>query len=58
MIGDSDIDVTAGRNAGCRTVLLVKDGQARSGSADVVAASLVQAVHGILHWEMGVDQGT
>jgi D-glycero-D-manno-heptose 1,7-bisphosphate phosphatase len=60
MIGDSDIDVEAGKNAGCKTVrLLAKnetlDESGRHGAtrncADIVAPSLLDAVRQILHWE-------
>lgn len=54
MIGDSDVDIAAGRNAGCRTVRLVgsspEEDQAVTFdiSADVVARSLPEAIHRIL----------
>jgi len=48
MIGDSDIDVEAGKNAGCRTARILKSDQIASGSADVLAQSLLLAVHQIL----------
>jgi len=48
MIGDSEIDVEAGRNAGCKTVLLVSRGGTGWGNADVVATSLLEAVQRIL----------
>jgi histidinol-phosphate phosphatase family protein len=48
MIGDSEIDVEAGRNAGCRTVRILKDGEAKNGAADVFARSLLDAVHKVL----------
>ncbi len=48
MIGDSDIDVEAGKNAGCRTARIVKSDQVANGSADVLAQSLLLAVHQIL----------
>lgn len=48
MIGDSEHDVQAGQNAGCKTVQVVADGQSASRSADLVAASLLDAVHKIL----------
>ena len=53
MIGDSDIDVEAGRNAGCKTARLLADADSQerchSGTrapnpADIVAASLLDAV--------------
>lgn len=57
MIGDSDIDILAGKNAGCKTARLSVDG-AREGdskwdcncreTADIVAPSLLDAVHQIL----------
>jgi histidinol-phosphate phosphatase family protein len=48
MIGDSDKDVRAGRNAGCRTARLLEHADARSGDADVFASSLLQATRQIL----------
>jgi len=48
MIGDSEIDVQAGRNAGCRTARLLELEDARTGDADVFAPSLLQATRKIL----------
>jgi D-glycero-D-manno-heptose 1,7-bisphosphate phosphatase len=48
MIGDSDIDVQAGRNAGCRTARILRKDQAAVDLADVFARSLLDAVHQIL----------
>jgi histidinol-phosphate phosphatase family protein len=52
MVGDSDVDVFAGRAAGCRTVLVEYPGSAhkRGGSArpDVLAGDLTGAVEGLL----------
>lgn len=48
MIGDSDIDVVAGKNAGCKTALLVTNHATEDGSADVIATSLLEAIHQIL----------
>jgi D-glycero-D-manno-heptose 1,7-bisphosphate phosphatase len=59
MIGDSDIDIQAGRNAGCRTVrVTVNNATARMSSikdatlldADITAASLYEAVPQILKY--------
>jgi D-glycero-D-manno-heptose 1,7-bisphosphate phosphatase len=47
MIGDSDIDVQAGINAGCRTARILRGDQAAI-DADVFAQSLLDAVHQIL----------
>jgi D-glycero-D-manno-heptose 1,7-bisphosphate phosphatase len=49
MIGDSEIDVEAGRNAGCKTVRLLESAEG-GGKADVVAASLLDAIHDILRY--------
>jgi D-glycero-D-manno-heptose 1,7-bisphosphate phosphatase len=49
MIGDSDIDVGAGRNAGCRTVRIVEGDEV--GCADLFAPSLFEAVHKVLALE-------
>lgn len=43
MVGDSDSDVNAGKNAGCKTVRLVQPGEAHSGGADLFAKSLRDA---------------
>jgi D-glycero-D-manno-heptose 1,7-bisphosphate phosphatase len=60
MIGDSDIDIEAGRNAGCKTVRLVAtneiaDKAGRRGDtangADIVAPSLLGAIRQILSEE-------
>src|SRR5208282_6807522 len=50
MIGDSAHDVEAGRNAGCNTARLIMDEQSIDGDADVVAPSLLAAVHKILQF--------
>jgi len=57
MIGDSDSDVEAGRNAGCKTALLVNGDPTHTGNADIVAPSLLEAVHKILRWGMIGDRG-
>lgn len=51
MIGDSERDVGAGRNAGCKTVRLTGNAQSARGGADVFASSLLDAVHKILQRE-------
>jgi len=51
MIGDSEIDVAAGRNAGCRTARVITEGERAVGSADVVAQSLPDAIRQILQLE-------
>ncbi len=52
MIGDSEIDVEAGRNAGCKTVRLLENAEG-GGNADVVAASLLDAIQDILRYHEG-----
>jgi D-glycero-D-manno-heptose 1,7-bisphosphate phosphatase len=47
MIGDSKLDVQAGRTAGCNTALLTED-ESVEGRADVLASSLLDAIHKIL----------
>jgi D-glycero-D-manno-heptose 1,7-bisphosphate phosphatase len=51
MIGDSDIDVAAGRNAGCKTARLMRGDKAVIGNPNVVAQSLLDAIHKILQLE-------
>jgi histidinol-phosphate phosphatase family protein len=58
MIGDSDRDMEAGRRAGCRTARILKSDHAGSGVADVIAQSLLNAVHQILLLEsIPIDNG-
>ena len=58
VIGDSDIDMEAGRNAGCRTARLLDEtgegtdaDQSARNSGVLVANSLLDAVRQILHYE-------
>jgi len=51
MIGDSDIDVEAGKNAGCKTARLLKKSEIATGRPDVTARSLLGATHQILRCE-------
>jgi histidinol-phosphate phosphatase family protein len=48
MIGDSEKDVEAGRRAGCRTARILRADLSADGKADVIARSLLEAVHQIL----------
>lgn len=50
MIGDSDSDIEAGRNASCRTARIGKSASVRR-SADLFATSLLDAVHQLLKLE-------
>jgi phosphoglycolate phosphatase-like HAD superfamily hydrolase len=67
MIGDSDIDVEAGKNAGCKTARLLTEnetvdartsGPAASSSADVIASSLPDAIGQILQREKAAAGST
>lgn len=58
MIGDSDIDIEAGKNAGCKTAHLLDEtgedadtDQSGRNSGALVANSLLEAVSQILHYE-------
>jgi D-glycero-D-manno-heptose 1,7-bisphosphate phosphatase len=51
MIGDSEKDVEAGRRAGCRTARILRPDISVDGNADVLARSLLEAVHQILRLE-------
>jgi len=51
MIGDSEIDIEAGKSAGCRTVRLLECDSSADAKADVVAPSLREAIHAILRLE-------
>jgi histidinol-phosphate phosphatase family protein len=48
MIGDSETDVRAGRNAGCMTARIASDGTIESTEADVVGPSLSAVITQIL----------
>ena len=48
MIGDSDIDVAAGRSAGCKTVHLMQNPEENTTEADVISTSLLDALSRIL----------
>jgi D-glycero-D-manno-heptose 1,7-bisphosphate phosphatase len=48
MIGDQAIDITAGKNAGCRTVHLLTGKDEPVAYADFVAIDMVQAAEYIL----------
>jgi D-glycero-D-manno-heptose 1,7-bisphosphate phosphatase len=59
VIGDSDIDILAGKNAGCKTARLSTQNQAEGEpgscssllvSADIVAPSFLNAIHQILQF--------
>lgn len=47
MVGDSDSDLLAGKNAGCRTVRIVRSGASTEVASDLVAQSLIEAVQAI-----------
>lgn len=51
MIGDSAADVGAGKNAGCRTVLLSPHANSSASAPDFVAQSLLDATQKILELE-------
>jgi D-glycero-D-manno-heptose 1,7-bisphosphate phosphatase len=57
MIGDSDIDVEAGRSAGCKTVRIVKRHEVGSGGADLFAQSLLSAARKILQLDSVIFNG-
>ncbi|SRR5258708_2365051 len=48
MMGDSDIDVKAGKSAGCKTVRIAPRDAVENNDADLSAQSLLDAVHQIL----------
>jgi D-glycero-D-manno-heptose 1,7-bisphosphate phosphatase len=58
MIGDSEHDVEAGRSVGCRTARLIADGKSPVGGANVVASSLLDAVHKLLEIQTGLPATT
>ncbi len=57
MIGDSDADVAAGKNAGCKTVLIGRRESSTANRPDLLADSLLQATERIFESE-GLSQAT
>jgi D-glycero-D-manno-heptose 1,7-bisphosphate phosphatase len=64
MVGDSDIDIQAGKNAGCKTARVVGPGEKNlaadkdahnSNCAEVTASSLLDSVQQILIWDAGKE---
>jgi D-glycero-D-manno-heptose 1,7-bisphosphate phosphatase len=62
MIGDSETDVEAGKNAGCKTARLTATNDTfdeaerhpiTPSRADIVAVSFLDVIRQILHWERG-----
>jgi len=43
IVGDSDIDVQAGKNAGCRTIRVLRQGMTVGNAADLTVGSLLEA---------------
>ena len=54
MIGDSDTDIDAGKNAGCRTVRVLRTDETVNGKANLIAQSLLDATQQILECEKSV----
>jgi D-glycero-D-manno-heptose 1,7-bisphosphate phosphatase len=50
MIGDSEIDMQAGANAGCKTARVLCKSEV-SGHVDITASSLLDSVRQILEWD-------
>ena len=50
MIGDSEIDMQAGVNAGCKTARVLSKSEA-SDAVDITASSLLDSVRQILEWD-------
>ncbi len=58
MIGDSDIDIAAGLNSGCRTIRLFTDDAIPKEKSDLTASSLRDAVGKIMASEIGEGSRT
>ena len=48
MVGDSDIDIQAGKAAGCRTLRILRNGVSPEITADLSARSLFEAAHELM----------
>jgi len=51
MIGDSDVDVLAGKKAGCKTVLISNADSPGKNQAELQAGTLLEAAHRVLELE-------
>jgi D-glycero-D-manno-heptose 1,7-bisphosphate phosphatase len=51
MIGDSEKDMEAGRRAGCKTAKIAPETECLASKADIVAGTLLAAVHKILAFD-------
>lgn len=50
MIGDSEVDVQAGRSAGCRTARVLTNGGSEIHHSDITGSSLLEVVQKLLGW--------
>ncbi len=55
MIGDSEIDIQAGRNAGCRTARILTNGCRPIHTSDVTGSSLIDTVEKLLRWKQTIE---
>ena len=50
MIGDSDVDMQAGKNAGCRTARILSNNEGATQPSDILGTSLLETVDKLLKW--------
>jgi len=55
MIGDSEVDVQAGRSAGCRTARVLTNGGSGTHQTDISGSSLLEVVEKILRWDPALE---
>jgi D-glycero-D-manno-heptose 1,7-bisphosphate phosphatase len=58
IVGDSELDVEAGRSAGCRTVRVIEKNKSADTGAELVASSLLDAAYKILQVQAEVTGST
>jgi len=51
MIGDREKDIIAGKNAGCKTLLMTRSGVPVNAEADITVSNMKEAADWILGWE-------
>ena len=51
MIGDKDVDIEAGKNAGCRTARVLTNNETPTLNCDVTGSSLLETVDKLLRWD-------
>ena len=55
MIGDSEVDVQAGKRAGCSTARVLTNGESATHHTDITGSSLLDVVEKLLRWDPALE---